>query len=139
MGRGLAGYVVVSGQSIAVADVHRDERFDAEIAVSTGYVPTSILAVAVEDDDGPIGGRRGTGSATRRSGHGDRRRRRAAGFPAVQLARSGAEVDTVLADDRLQELVVLVRRFSDAERARPVIGGGAARRGPRARVVTETP
>ena len=114
VGRGLAGYVVVSGQSIAVADVHRDQRFDAEIAVSTGYVPTSILAVAVEDDDGPIGVLE---VLDRQPGGQDMEIAAAAARQvslAVQLARSGAEVDTVLADDRLQELVVLVRRFSDA-------------------------
>ena len=60
IGRGIAGWVVTSGQAIAVSDVHRDQRFDAETAQSTGYLPTNILAVPVEDDEGP---NRGAGGA----------------------------------------------------------------------------
>ena len=36
VGRGLAGYVVASGQALAVADVRSDRRFDVETAESTG-------------------------------------------------------------------------------------------------------
>lgn len=60
LGRGIAGYVVASGQALAVADVRADRRFDADTAQSTGYVPTTILAVPVEDEedangDGAVG------------------------------------------------------------------------------------
>lgn len=46
--RGIAGYVVASGQAIAVHDVERDPRFDREAAEATGYLPRSILAVPIE-------------------------------------------------------------------------------------------
>ena len=44
VGRGIAGWVVSSGQPIAVHDVRADPRFAADVAESTGYVPGSILA-----------------------------------------------------------------------------------------------
>lgn len=43
--QGIAGWVVMTGEAIAVADVRRDPRFARDFAQSTGYVPTSILAV----------------------------------------------------------------------------------------------
>lgn len=46
--RGIAGYVVASGQAIAVHDVQRDPRFDRETAEATGYLPHTILAVPIE-------------------------------------------------------------------------------------------
>jgi GAF domain-containing protein len=46
--QGIAGWVVQSGQPIAVSDVTRDPRFSRETAEQTGYVPRSILAVPVE-------------------------------------------------------------------------------------------
>jgi GAF domain-containing protein len=45
--RGIAGWVVSSGQPIAVHDVRADPRFAADVAESTGYVPQSILAAPV--------------------------------------------------------------------------------------------
>lgn len=45
VGRGIAGWVVSSGQPIAVHDVRADPRFAVDVAESTGYVPGSILAV----------------------------------------------------------------------------------------------
>jgi len=44
VGRGIAGWVVSSGQPIAVQDVRTDPRFAVDVAESTGYVPASILA-----------------------------------------------------------------------------------------------
>ena len=55
VGRGIAGWVVASGQAIAVADVHATSGSMRETAASTGYLPTTILAVPIEDDDGPLG------------------------------------------------------------------------------------
>ncbi|HXZ65050.1 MAG TPA: GAF domain-containing protein [Streptosporangiaceae bacterium] len=46
--RGIAGWVVQSGQPIAVSDVSREPRFAASVAAQTGYVPTSMIAVPVE-------------------------------------------------------------------------------------------
>ncbi|PWJ54612.1 GAF domain-containing protein [Quadrisphaera granulorum] len=44
VGRGVAGWVVSSGQGIAVEDVRADPRFARDVAEQTGYVPASILA-----------------------------------------------------------------------------------------------
>ena len=41
---GLAGYVAMTGQPIAVSNVQQDPRFKQDFAQSTGYVPRSILA-----------------------------------------------------------------------------------------------
>ena len=54
-GRGIGGFVAASGQALVVADVRRDARHDREAAARTGYLPTSILAVPVEDAEGPVG------------------------------------------------------------------------------------
>lgn len=42
--QGIAGWVVMTGEAIAVGDVRRDPRFAQSFAQSTGYVPTSIMA-----------------------------------------------------------------------------------------------
>jgi GAF domain-containing protein len=42
--QGIAGYVAMSGQPIAISDVAQDARFNRDFAQSTGYVPHSILA-----------------------------------------------------------------------------------------------
>ncbi|MCL5999150.1 MAG: GAF domain-containing protein [Chloroflexi bacterium] len=41
---GIAGYVAMTGQPIAISDVQQDARFNRAFAGSTGYVPRSILA-----------------------------------------------------------------------------------------------
>jgi GAF domain-containing protein len=54
-GTGLAGYAFSTGQPLAVADVAADPRFDRTVAEATGYVPTSILATPLVDDEGTVG------------------------------------------------------------------------------------
>jgi GAF domain-containing protein len=49
-GQGIAGWVVMSGQAIAVDDVAADPRFAAGVAQTTGYVPHSILAMPLETE-----------------------------------------------------------------------------------------
>ncbi|MBK7217807.1 MAG: GAF domain-containing protein [Candidatus Promineofilum sp.] len=44
LNKGIAGYVAMTGQAIAVSNVQQDTRFNADFAKSTGYVPDSILA-----------------------------------------------------------------------------------------------
>lgn len=46
--KGIAGWVVSSGQPIAIRDVCADPRFARDVAESTGYVPQSILAIPLE-------------------------------------------------------------------------------------------
>lgn len=52
VGRGIAGWAVMSGQPIAVRDVAADTRFARDVAESTEYVPSSILAAPVAGADG---------------------------------------------------------------------------------------
>lgn len=52
---GIAGYVFSSGESIALAEPSGDPRFGIEIAMRTGYVPRSILAVPLEDGARTLG------------------------------------------------------------------------------------
>src|SRR3954451_19868539 len=53
--RGVAGWVVNSGQPIAISDLGNDPRFARNVAEQTGYVPQAILAVPVVYGDRPLG------------------------------------------------------------------------------------
>ena len=52
---GVAGYVFSTGQAIALSDVAADARFGRAAAERTGYVPRSLIALPLADDDGVIG------------------------------------------------------------------------------------
>jgi GAF domain-containing protein len=54
-GDGVAGYVFSTGQPIALSDVARDARFGRSTAEATGYVPRSLIAVPLADDEGVLG------------------------------------------------------------------------------------
>ena len=54
-GQGVAGYVFSTGQPLALSDVARDARFGRETAAQTGYVPRSLIAVPLVDDEGILG------------------------------------------------------------------------------------
>lgn len=54
-GEGVAGYVFSTGQPLALSDVARDARFGRETAEQTGYVPRSLVAVPLVDDEGVLG------------------------------------------------------------------------------------
>ena len=53
--QGIAGYVAMTGQPIAISDVRQDPRFNQDFAESTGYVPNSILATPLISGDKVIG------------------------------------------------------------------------------------
>jgi GAF domain-containing protein len=53
--QGIAGWVVQSGQPIAISDLASDPRFSPELAEQTGYVPATILAVPVETPQRMLG------------------------------------------------------------------------------------
>ena len=53
--QGIAGYVAMSGQPIAISDVAQDTRFNRDFAKSTGYVPRSILATPLLAGERVIG------------------------------------------------------------------------------------
>jgi GAF domain-containing protein len=55
IGRGVAGWVAQSGQPIAISDLSRDVRFARDVAESTSYVPTALLAVPIEASDRLLG------------------------------------------------------------------------------------
>jgi GAF domain-containing protein len=52
---GIAGWVVQSGQPIAISDLANDPRFSPGLAEQTGYVPQTILAVPVETPQRMLG------------------------------------------------------------------------------------
>jgi GAF domain-containing protein len=52
--RGIAGWALMAGQAIAI-DLHQDPRFAADIAESTGYVPSSIMAMPLESEHRTLG------------------------------------------------------------------------------------
>jgi len=54
VGRGLVGWAAMSGQPVAVRDVHTDARFARDVAESTGYVPTSVFAAPFFDQAGEV-------------------------------------------------------------------------------------
>jgi GAF domain-containing protein len=43
--KGIAGWVLLTGQPIMIDDLSRDPRFNREAAERTGYVPTTLMAV----------------------------------------------------------------------------------------------
>jgi GAF domain-containing protein len=53
---GIAGYVAHTGQSLVVDEVQADPRFAREVAERVGYVPTSMLAVPVVDENDQVVG-----------------------------------------------------------------------------------
>jgi hypothetical protein len=54
-GRGIAGAVVTSGEGVVVARCREDERFDAQTAARTGYVPHTMLVVPLRRDGETLG------------------------------------------------------------------------------------
>ena len=53
--RGIVGFVFSTGQPLALSDVLSDPRFDRATAERTGYVPRSIAAVPLVDEDHTVG------------------------------------------------------------------------------------
>ncbi|GAB4579309.1 MAG: hypothetical protein Fur0022_20470 [Anaerolineales bacterium] len=55
LNRGLAGYVAMTGQALAVSSVEQDARFNRTLAEEIGYIPSSILAVPLLCGENVIG------------------------------------------------------------------------------------
>ncbi len=53
--QGIAGYVAMTGQPMAISNVQQDPRFAQTTAAQTGYVPASILAMPLLFGDRAIG------------------------------------------------------------------------------------
>jgi signal transduction protein with GAF and PtsI domain len=54
-GRGIAGFVMSSGQPLAVADVEEEESFYAEVDKATGFSTEMLLATPLRHNDEMIG------------------------------------------------------------------------------------
>jgi len=54
-GQGIAGYVAMTGQPLAVANVADDARFNRSFAQQSGYIPKTILAVPLVSEGRVIG------------------------------------------------------------------------------------
>jgi GAF domain-containing protein len=52
---GIAGWVLVTGQSLVLDDVGADPRFATQAAESTGYVPKAIMAVPLVSGEQTLG------------------------------------------------------------------------------------
>lgn len=52
---GIAGWVLVTRQPLVVDDLSADARFSLEAAESTGYVPSSLMAVPLLAEDEALG------------------------------------------------------------------------------------
>jgi signal transduction protein with GAF and PtsI domain len=50
--RGIAGWVVMSGQPLVTSEVSRDARFARDVAEATDYIPETIIAAPMVDHDG---------------------------------------------------------------------------------------
>jgi GAF domain-containing protein len=53
--QGIAGYVYSTGEALALSDVASDPRFNRDAAEQTGYVPRSIAAAPLLDEQGTVG------------------------------------------------------------------------------------
>jgi hypothetical protein len=53
-GKGIAGYVAATGQSLSVRDPTSDARFARDVGERIGYVPSEIQCIAVLDGDGEV-------------------------------------------------------------------------------------
>ena len=53
--QGIAGFVYSTGQALSLSDVAHDPRFNRDAAEQTGYVPRSIAAAPLLDEDGTVG------------------------------------------------------------------------------------
>jgi len=53
--QGIVGFVYSTGQALALSDVASDPRFNRDAAEQTGYVPRSIAAAPLLDEEGAIG------------------------------------------------------------------------------------
>ena len=52
---GVAGWVLVTRQSLVIEDVSQDPRFSKDVAESTGFVPKGLMAVPLLHDEQVLG------------------------------------------------------------------------------------
>ncbi len=56
IGKGIAGYVAQTGETINIKDAYQDPRFNPEVDMKTGYRTKTILCQPIKDKDGKIVG-----------------------------------------------------------------------------------
>ncbi len=54
MGKGLAGYVAKTGETVIIADAYKDPRFNPEIDKKSGYKTHNVLCMPLRDKAGTI-------------------------------------------------------------------------------------
>ena len=54
MGKGIAGYVAVSGETINIPDAYADRRFNPEVDRRSGYRTKTILCMPMKNKDGKV-------------------------------------------------------------------------------------
>jgi K+-sensing histidine kinase KdpD len=56
MGKGLAGYVAKTGETVNIVDAYKDPRFNPEIDKKSGYKTHNVLCMPLRDKEGKIVG-----------------------------------------------------------------------------------
>jgi K+-sensing histidine kinase KdpD len=56
LGKGLAGYVAKTGETVNIADAYKDPRFNPEIDHKSGYRTHNVLCMPMKDKEGEIVG-----------------------------------------------------------------------------------
>lgn len=56
IGKGLAGYVAQTGETVNIADAYKDSRFNPEIDRKSGYTTRNVLCMPMRDREGEIVG-----------------------------------------------------------------------------------
>lgn len=133
--QGIAGYVFSTGQALALSDVASDPRFNRAAAEKTGYVPRSIAAVPLLDENGTVGvlqvlDKRGEPAFTLRDMDlmGVFARQAATAIAATRVQRdlpsllraALTELDGELSDEQLDELVGAAAADLDAAEESPL-------------------
>lgn len=54
-GKGIAGWVVATRTPLVIEDVRQDPRFASDVADSTGYVPSGLMAAPLIHDEATLG------------------------------------------------------------------------------------
>jgi len=52
LSKGIAGYVAESGEHLVINDAYKDDRFDQQVDITTGYHTRNILALPVQNNQG---------------------------------------------------------------------------------------
>ena len=105
-GRGIAGYVYATGETVNIPDAYADERFNRAIDEATGYRTRSILTVPVTARDGR---RIGVMQALNRDGG-----QGFSGDDAARMSAFGAQAAIAIDNARLFGEAIAARSFDES-------------------------